>query len=216
MTTDPPLPPAPVGLSQHDLDTLGSLAEQLAAFAKAVPVPAPHEPLPEVRELAWPMVRLHELITIPLDEAFFHATNTTGPAPGLGVFTANTAALALAQAALARAANLLSVPVPTPETQNSARRSLATARDTALSVAEALAETVGSTTGLHEVTALASRRRPAGLADSHPPAAGDSERRVDAALRRSPALVLLSPPAERPAPPASPAPPATVVPLRRT
>ncbi|MFB7474255.1 hypothetical protein [Kitasatospora sp. NPDC056184] len=215
MTADPPLPPAAAGLSQRDLDTLSSLAEQLAAFAEAIPVPARHEPLPEVRELVWPMVRLHELITIPLDETFFLAANTVG-SPGLGVFTATTTALTLTQAALARAANLLTEAEPTPEAQSSARRSLTTARDTVRSMAEELGESVAAAPGLPEVTALASRRRLAVPSESRPPAAGDSERRVDAALRRSPALVLVSPPAEPPAPPAGPAPSATVVPLRRT
>ncbi|WP_030458926.1 hypothetical protein [Kitasatospora sp. NRRL B-11411] len=215
MTAEPPLPPAAVGLSQRDIDTLGSLAEQLAAFSKAIPVPAPHEPLPEVRELVWPMIRLHELITIPLDETFFLATNTASP-PGLGVFTATTTALTLTQAALARAASLLTEAEPTPEAQSSARRSLATARETIRSMAEELGKSVTASPGPSSVTALASRRGPAALPESHPPAAGDSERRVDAALRRSPALVLISPPAEPPAPPAAPAPPATVVPLRRT
>nr|BEK67546.1 hypothetical protein KPHV_47730 [Kitasatospora purpeofusca] len=215
MTTNPP-PPVAAGLSQRDLDTLGSLAVDLAAFAEAIPVPAPHELLPEVRELAWPMVRLHELTTIPLDEVFFRATNTAGPDAGLGVFTATTTALTLAQAALARAANLLTEAAPTPETQGSARRSLSTASEAVRSVAEALRESVHTASGLPEVTALASRRPAAVPADGRPPAAGDSERRVDAALRRSPALVLVSPPAERPAPAAGPAPSATVVPLRRT
>ncbi|MFB7906893.1 hypothetical protein ACFVZ3_11725 [Kitasatospora purpeofusca] len=217
MSTDPPLPPVPAGLRQDDLDTLGGLAAQLAAFADAIPAPAPHEPLPEVRELAWPMVRLHELIAVPLDESFFRATNTAGPDAGLGVFTATTTALTLAQAALARAASLLADPAPTPEALSSARRSLATARGTVRSAAEALGEAVDTASGLPEVTALASRRRPVIPAGQRPPAAGDAERRVDAALRRSPALVLLSPPASPPAPPArSGTPSATVVPLRRT
>ncbi|GGR03451.1 hypothetical protein [Kitasatospora griseola] len=215
MTADPPLPPAAAGLSQRDFDTLSSLAEQLTAFAEAIPVPAPHEPLPELRELVWPMVRLHELITIPLDETFFLATNTAG-SPALGVFTATTTALTLTQAALARAANLLTEAEPTPEAQSNARRSLTTARDTARSMAEELGESVAAAPATSPVTALASRRRPAIHSESRPPAAGDSERRVDAALRRSPALVLISPPAEPPAPPAAPAPSATVVPLRRT
>ncbi|MEU4113263.1 hypothetical protein AB0F71_02020 [Kitasatospora sp. NPDC028055] len=215
MTADPPLPPAAAGLSQRDLDTLGSFAEQLAAFSKAIPVPAPHEPLPEVRELVWPMIRLHELITIPLDETFFLATNTAG-SPGLGVFTATTTALTLTQAALARAASLLAGAEPTPEAQSSARRSLATARDTVRSMAEALGESVAAAPEPSTVTTLASRRQLAVPSEGHPSAAGDSERRVDAALRRSPALVLISPPAEPPAPPTGPAPSATVVPLRRT
>ncbi|MGV9266624.1 hypothetical protein ACWDRR_18425 [Kitasatospora sp. NPDC003701] len=215
MTTNSPSPVAP-GLSQADLDTLGSLAEDLAAFAGAIPAPTPNEPLPEVRELAWPMIRLHELTTIPLDETFFRATTTAGPDSGLGVFTATTTALTLAQAALARAANLLTEAAPTPETQRSARRSLGTASEAVRSVAEALRESVHTASGLPEVTTLASRRPAALPAAGHPPAAGDSERRVDAALRRSPALVLVSPPAERPAPPTGPAPSATVVPLRRT
>ncbi|WP_033823175.1 MULTISPECIES: hypothetical protein [unclassified Kitasatospora] len=216
MSTNPPLPPVPTGLRQDDLDTLGDLAAQLAAFADAIPAPAPHEPLPEVRELAWPMVRLHELIAVPLDESFFRATNTAGPDAGLGVFTATTTALTLAQAALARSANLLADPAPTPEALSSARSCLATARGTVRSAAEALGEAVDTASGLPEVTALASRR-PIVPAGHRPPAAGDAARRVDAALRRSPALVLLSPPASPPAPPTrSGTPSATVVPLRRT
>ncbi|MEU6236945.1 hypothetical protein [Kitasatospora sp. NPDC047058] len=217
MSTDPPRPPVTAGLRQADLDTLGDLSEQLAVFAGAIPAPAPHEPLPEVRDLAWPMVRLHELITVPLDESFFRATNTAGPDAGLGVLLATTSALAIAQSALVRAANLLADPVPTPEALGSARRCLATAGSTVRSAAEALRESVDTASGASEVTALASRRLSAVPGEDRPPAAGDSERRVAAALRRSPALVLVSPPSESPTPPGRPgAPAATVVPLRRT
>ncbi|MGW2397094.1 hypothetical protein ACWCYY_11125 [Kitasatospora sp. NPDC001664] len=217
MSTDPPYPPVTAGLRQADLDTLGDLSEQLAAFAGAIPAPAPHEPLPEVRDLAWPMVRLQELITVPLDESFFRATNTAGPDAVLGVFLATTTALTLAQSALARATNLLADPVPAPEALGSARRCLTTARSTVRSAAEALRESVDTASDAPEVTTLASRRRPTVPVEDHPPAAGGSERRVAAALRRSPALVLVSPPSESPTPPDRPgAPPATVVPLRRT
>jgi len=216
LSTDPPHPPVTAGLQQADLDTLGDLSEQLAAFAGAIPAPAPHEPLPEVRDLAWPMVRLHELITVPLDESFFRATNTAGPDAVLGVFLATTTALTLAQSALARATNLLADPVPAPEALGSARRCLATARSTVRAAAEALRESVDTASDAPEVTTLASRR-PAVPGEDRPPAAGGSERRVAAALRRSPALVLVSPPSESPAPAGRPgAPAATVVPLRWT
>ncbi|MGK4581668.1 hypothetical protein [Kitasatospora sp. HPMI-4] len=215
MTINPPPPPPATGLSEADLDRLRSLAQQLAAFAPAIPVPAPHEPLPEVRDLSWPMVRLHELVASPLDEVFFRSTSAR-PDAGLGVFTATTTALTFAQASLARAASLLSEPAPAPQEQTSARSALITAQLTVRSAALALFDAVAATSDVPHVTHLAARRPSAAPATDRPPAAGESERRVDAALRRSPALVLVSPPAEPPAAAASNSPPATVVPLRRT
>ncbi|MBD0688304.1 hypothetical protein [Streptomyces sp. CBMA123] len=212
--TGNPLPPAVAGLGQADLDALLSLSEQLSAFEQAIPVPAPHEPLPEVRDLSWPMVRLHELVAAPLDEVFFRSTSARDA--GLGVFTATTSALALAQAGLARAASLLADPVPSPEAQTSAWHALATVRRTVRETSQALADAATVAAVPSQVTSLAARRPTAAPPAGRPPAAGESERRVDAALRRSPALILVSPPAEpfAPAPPSSP--PATVVPLRRT
>ncbi|MFJ7244462.1 hypothetical protein ACIQWA_07395 [Kitasatospora sp. NPDC098652] len=213
--TGTPLPPAVAGLGQADLDALLSLSEQLSAFEQAIPVPAPHEPLPEVRDLSWPMVRLHELVAAPLDEVFFRSTSAR-PDAGLGVFTATASALALAQAGLARAASLLADPVPSPEAQTSARHALATVRRTVRETSQALAEAATVTAVPSQVTSLAARRPTAAPPAGRPPAAGESERRVDAALRRSPALILVSPPAEPSAPTAPSSPPATVVPLRRT